>query len=134
EERLRNHLVPDEEVSREDIIEALAYQLSLRGVEVEEGAPAEVIEGMAEQWLGETTDHWDKYQAFQEELVRVANQREAVERELASLTSDGEPDSAEDRQQAYEAAEARVAEILSDLEGVSEIVSELDGQVEAREL
>src|SRR5690606_5427852 len=46
EERLRNHLVPDEEVSREDIIEALAYQLSLRGVEVEEGAPAEVIEGM----------------------------------------------------------------------------------------
>lgn len=133
EERLRNHLVPDEEVSRDDIIEALAYQLGLRDVEVEENAPAEVIEGVAEEWLAATSDHWERYRAFQEEHERVANERETTERELEMLGGDPDLDTEEERQRTYESAESRVAEILADLEGVSEIVTELDGQVEARE-
>jgi hypothetical protein len=133
EERLRNHLVPDEEVSRDDIVEALAYQLSLRGVEIDEQASAESVEGVAEEWLAATADHWERYRAFQEEHARVESEREATERELAKMGGDADLDTEEERQRAYEAAESRVAEILSDLEGVSEIVTELDGQVEARE-
>jgi hypothetical protein len=133
EERLRNHLVPDEEVSRDDIIEALAYQLGLRGVEVDDDAAPEVIEGLAEEWLAATSDHWDRYQAFQEEHARVTSERETAERELEMLGGDPDLDTEEERQRTYEEAEARVAEILADLEGVSEIVTELDGQVEARE-
>jgi hypothetical protein len=134
EQRLRNHLVPDEEVSRADLIEALSYQLELRGVEVEEGAPAEAVEHLAEQWLGATEDHWEKYRALQEQFESASNEAVAAERELEILAGDPGLDTTEERQRVYEAAEARVAEILSDLEGVSEIVTELDGQVEAREL
>jgi hypothetical protein len=134
EDRLRNLLVPDEEVSRDDIIEALAYQLTLREVEVEEGAAAETVEGLAEQWLAVTADHWDKYRTLQEEHVAVSNELAATESELQLLSGDPDLDTPEERQRKYETAEARVAEILSDLEGVSEIVAELDGQVEARDL
>jgi hypothetical protein len=134
EDRLRNLLVPDEEVSRDDIIEALAYQLSLRGVEVDESSPSEAVEGLAEQWLEMTADHWEKYQALQEAQVQVSNQLAASQNELELLDGDPDLDTTEERQRKYEAAEERVAEILGDLEDLTEIVTDLDGQVEAREL
>lgn len=134
EDRLRNLLVPDEEVSRDDIIEALAYQLSLRGVDVEDGASPDVIEGLAEQWLEVTGDHWEKYRSLQDEHVTVSNELGATENELELLDGDPDVDATEERQRKYETAEARVAEILSDLEELSVIVTDLDGQVEAREL
>jgi hypothetical protein len=134
EDRLRNLLVPDEEVSRDDIIEALAYQLTLRGVDVDDSAGSEAVQGLAEQWLEITSDHWDKYQALQEAHVAVSNELAATANELELLEGDPDLDTTEERQRKYEAAEARVAEILSDLEELSVIVTDLDGQVEAREL
>lgn len=134
EERLRNHLVPDEEVSRDDIIEALVYQLSLREVDVAEGANDDTVLGVAEQWLAATGDHWEKYRTLQEQLEEVGNQVTTDERELEMLGADDDSDSQESRQRRYEEAESRVAEILEDLEAVNNIVVDLDGQVEAREM
>jgi hypothetical protein len=134
EDRLRHHLVPDQEVSRGDIIEALGYQLSLREIEVEEGLSPEAVETLAEQWLAETEGHWDRYRALQDQQIEVVDEKALVEREIESLGGDPDLDTPEERQSRYESAEAHVAEILSDLEGVSEIVADLDGQVEAREM
>lgn len=134
EDRLRNHLVPDEEVSRTDIIEALVYQLSLRGVDIDDGATDDAVLGVAEQWLGATTDHWDKYQALRQQHDQVSNDVIAHERELELVGVEDADDTPEARQRQYEGAESRVAEILADLEAVNAIVVDLDGQVEAREL
>jgi hypothetical protein len=134
EERLRNHLVPDEEISREDILEALVYQLSLRDVEVDEGAAAVVIMGVADEWLAATTDHWEKYNALQEQAAQTAGELEAARREVTRREADVDEVTPEQRQRRFEEAESRVADILTDLEGVNAIVSDLDAQVEAREM
>ncbi len=131
---LRSHLVPDEEVSRDDILEALAYQLGLRGVEIEEGAGGDTVAGIAEEWLAATGDHWEKYRALQEEHQRVRADLDAAEAELEVVLGQAEADNPEGRQEAYELAEAKVAEILADLEQANEIVADLEGQVDAREL
>lgn len=134
--RLRLVEVPEEEVPREDIVEALVYQLGLVGVDLDPSTMPEVVVHTAEDWLAETTGHWEKYRALQEEHVRVENELAATERdfEIAGLASDEFDASLPERQAAFELAESKVAEILLDLEQATELESELQAQLDTREM
>lgn len=136
EQRLRSVEVPEEEVPKQEVLEALVYQLGLVGVELDATALPEVVVSTAEHWLAETEDHWEKYRALQEEHVRVENQLAATERELEMFGLAVEEHEADrpEREAALAAAEARVAEVLGDLEQATELESELQAQLEAREL
>ncbi|MDZ7734009.1 MAG: hypothetical protein U5R31_13895 [Acidimicrobiia bacterium] len=134
EQRLRDVRVPEEEVPREDIVRALVYQLELRGVDIADDALPDVVVAAAEGWLADNEDHWDRYRSFQEEQVRVENELAAAQRELDSLGIAAEElvGTRDELEQAVEQAEAKVSEILGDLEQATELESELEAQVEAR--
>ncbi len=134
EEALRSHTIVEEEISRQDLIDALIYQLGLRGVEVPEFSPDDVAVSAAASWLESAADHWQRYTEHQHELATLEAEMGRIEEELAGRGVVGESNSPEERERAYEQAEAAVAEILADLEQASELEVELDGQVEAREL
>jgi hypothetical protein len=136
EYRLREVMVAEEEVPKEDVVEALRYQLSLVGVDVDDRALPEVVVRTAEDWLAETHDHWEKYRALQEEHVRVENDLAATERELEmfGIATQELDDTRDEREAVLHEAEAKVAEILSDLEQATELESELVAQLEAREM
>ncbi len=134
EDRLRSHMVPDEDVSHADIVDALVYQLGLRGVDVDEGTSEDVVTGTADSWLAEAVDHWEKHRVAKEEQERVESALAGAHQDLDVELSDVAEDSPEIRSRSYEEAESRVAEVLLDLESVQSIEDELEGQVRAREL
>jgi hypothetical protein len=136
EYRLRMVEVPEEEVPKEDVVEALVYQLGLVGVDLPASTLPEVVVRTAEDWLAATEGHWEKYRALQEEHVRVENELASTERELEMFGVANEEFQASrpEREAALARAEAIVAEILNDLEQATELESELLAQLEAREM
>jgi hypothetical protein len=136
ENRLRLVEVPEEEVAKEDIVDALRYQLGLVGVELEPRVVPDVVVNTAQDWLAATVGHWEKYRALQDEHVRVEHELATIKREyeMFGVASEEIDASRPERQAALEIAESKVAEILVDLEQATELESELQAQLETREM
>jgi hypothetical protein len=135
EQRLREVVVPEEEVPKEDVVEAIVYQLSLVGVDLPEASMAEVVVTTAEDWLHAAEGHWEKWQELKQEEARVEHALETAQRQADALAAQQEVSSETEEElgRELEKAEAMVAEILADLEQATELESELTSQVEARE-
>ncbi|GIU83266.1 MAG: hypothetical protein KatS3mg008_0041 [Acidimicrobiales bacterium] len=131
-DHLRALMVPDEgEVTKSDLIDALIYQLQLREVDVADDAPEDVVLAAAQEFLDETRDHWDRYAVMKEEQVRLGNRLRELKEELELLGAQVE--TPEELEAKYRAAEAKVEEILKDLEHATELEAELASQLEARQ-
>jgi hypothetical protein len=135
EQRLRDLRVPEEEVPKEDIVEAIVYQLGLVGVELADGSMADLVISSAEDWLAGAAGHWERWQEMKQEEANVEQRLKRTQHEIDTVAAQLETsvESDEEKQQALEVAEAKVAEILSDLEQATELESELTSQLESRE-
>lgn len=89
EAALRNLKVPRREVSPDELVDALAYQLELVGLELPAGAGEELVLVAADAFLEEAAGINDRIAELHAEREEVEGRRAAAAAELASLPEPG---------------------------------------------
>lgn len=88
---LRSHREPKREVSTEELVEALAYQLELVGLDLGRDATLDRTVVVAQAFLAETSTLNDRVTELDAERHHVSGALEEAEEELATLPVDGSP-------------------------------------------
>jgi hypothetical protein len=137
ENRLRTLEVPRREVSTEELVEALAYQLELIGVGLpRDGVRLDRVVLVAEAFLEEAAAIQDRIRELSDERVEALTELQDLDERLASLSSGARPDDDHpsvgfDRDEPV--GEAELAELEGQLEAARGDEADYGEVVEARD-
>jgi hypothetical protein len=136
EAALRNHREPKREVSTEELVDALAYQLELVGLDLGPAATVDRTVVVAQAFLAETSGLNDRVTELEAERHHVSGALEEAEEELATLPADGstiDATSIPAPQVDVHLTQEDIAELEAELAAATEAEAEAADRAEARE-
>lgn len=136
EAALRGHREPKREVSTQELIDALAYQLEVVGLDLGPTPTLDRTVVVAEAFLAETSSLTDRVTELEAERHHVSGALEEAEEELATLPTDGSPIDVTQVPAPHvdvHLTPEDVAELEAELAAAQEAVVEAADRAEARE-